>query len=100
MAEGGWEMRERERETVKVGGFGEPARLREHTQTRIKHWLYRAQTYSRGSPYVGAGRGGRETEEDKRRNGVRDRHKEASQEGLLTTVSNGTFLTAQFLTRV
>lgn len=42
---------ERERRW-RLGVSGELARLREHTQTRIKHWLYRAQTYSRGSPYV------------------------------------------------
>lgn len=41
-----------ERETVKVGGFGELAGLREHRQKRIKHWLYRAQTHSRGSQCV------------------------------------------------
>lgn len=41
-----------EREPGKVGGFGELAGLLEYRQTIIKHWLYRAQTHSRGSQCI------------------------------------------------
>lgn len=37
-----------ERETVKVGGFGELAGLREHRQKRIKHWLSQSSDTLKG----------------------------------------------------
>lgn len=60
-----------ERETVKVGGFGKLAGLREHREKRIKHWLSQSSDTLMGVSSVsgleeeGGGHGERQEEEER-----------------------------------
>ncbi len=61
------------RETVKVGGFGKLAGLREHGEKRIKHWLSQSSDTLMGVSSVsgreeeGGGHGERQEEEERER---------------------------------